>query len=134
MSLDEDIYRELVEQEEEVWSPMKKRQAFKECWEGRAFIDEILVLCGHSDYNQNLRNSFSKKPNIKQRTIRQFTLGALKSSEGKWPLNSEESVYLMEGCCESPADMFRNQNIYDLMIQDMFYMLLWRQRVQQHLN
>lgn len=56
-----------------------------------------------------------------------MTLGALKSSEGKWSLNSEESVYLMEGCCESPADMFRNQNIYDLMIQDMFYMLLWRQ-------
>lgn len=62
-----------------------------------------------------------------------MTLGALKSSEGKWPLNSEEYVYLMESCCESPADMFRNQNIYDLMIKDMFCMLSWRQR-GQHLN
>lgn len=45
----EGIYRELVEQEEEAWRPMKERQAFKECWDGRAFIGEILVLCGPSD-------------------------------------------------------------------------------------
>lgn len=49
MSLNEDIHRQLVEQEEEVWSAMKERQAFKECWEGRAFIGEILVLCGPSN-------------------------------------------------------------------------------------